>query len=512
MDNRVVRGITQCANGLEYQPRSTDQSPHQADLRRWESWQIGILRSLEVRLPQNTVRNTLIMDTVKHVTLPLHESKCRSLGERQSADDELQATLKDTDGFCFAIQHTDSSTSTIFTLEAGHLHVHHDPSSSNEAQFTLTAQSTSWTEFFAAMPKRPYQAYWGMMRVLGKQSGVEVLGDQQAFTKYARVWRIVLDYTRNAIRRPSPPSQQEKEESYIPEDELDDDCIVGHYTWLTLPTVGKTKIFYEVSGTGTQPLLFLHTAGADARQFHSLMLDNALQQRCKMYAFDLPGHGRSFPGAKQHPLAYANTEGFYVGCISLFLQKLDLKSVIVSGASMGGQICLSLASRAQTLSVRGVIPCEACDYIPSVSGSSIYSLTGDESVLNAERVCGMISPTSPGIYKRLNWWIYSSQASRIFPGDLQFYFDGWDGRGRMGQLDTEVCTVYMLTGEYDYSCTPDMSRATAERIKLGRGGENLCVEEMEGLGHFPFSEDPERFLPCFRRALEFVLERSRKGV
>ena len=45
----------------------------------------------------------------------------------------------------------------------------------------------------------------------------------------------------------------------------------------------------------------------------------------------------------------------------------------------------------------------------------------------------------------------------------------------------------MLTGEYDYSCTPEASAATAEKIS----GARLTV--MEGLGHFPMSEDPEKF-------------------
>jgi len=44
-----------------------------------------------------------------------------------------------------------------------------------------------------------------------------------------------------------------------------------------------------------------------------------------------------------------------------------------------------------------------------------------------------------------------------------------------------------LSGEYDYSCTPEETLAVANSIP---GCE---VTIMKGLGHFPMSEDPPRF-------------------
>ncbi|KAK5232256.1 hypothetical protein LTR47_006785 [Exophiala xenobiotica] len=409
---------------------------------------------------------------------------------------------------CFAVRCADTEDGLVITIDddntrAGHINTRveslQNQSSSSEPEFTLYAQSDHWRQFFSAIPKRPFQSYWGMLRLLGTEADVKVEGDLAAFTTHAHLWRLILDKIRYGMH---PPWRDGTEEGdYTPDDERDDDSIIGHYTWLKLSSsipLGKCKIFYEVSGQGEQQLLFLHTAGADSRQFHSMMMSKDLQQQCTMYAFDLPGHGRSFPGSEQYPLSYANSEEFYIAVIGQFIAKLGLRDVVVSGASMGGQVCLAVALRAQELNVRGVIPCEACDYLAKQQAQSIYGLAGDESVLNPERVCGMISPTSPEVYKRLNWWIYSSQAARIFPGDLKFYFEGWDGRDRMRKIDTRVCPVYMLTGEYDYSCSVDASRATAEKIK------GAVFEEMNGLGHFPFSEDPEKFLPYFKRALEHI--------
>jgi pimeloyl-ACP methyl ester carboxylesterase len=45
----------------------------------------------------------------------------------------------------------------------------------------------------------------------------------------------------------------------------------------------------------------------------------------------------------------------------------------------------------------------------------------------------------------------------------------------------------MLTGEYDYSCTAEMSEATAAKIPGAR------FQAMPGIGHFPFAENPALF-------------------
>ena len=54
---------------------------------------------------------------------------------------------------------------------------------------------------------------------------------------------------------------------------------------------------------------------------------------------------------------------------------------------------------------------------------------------------------------------------------------------------------------YDYSCTPEASRETAARIP----GAELTI--MAGLGHFPMTEDPEKF----RGYLLPVLDRIADG-
>ena len=58
----------------------------------------------------------------------------------------------------------------------------------------------------------------------------------------------------------------------------------------------------------------------------------------------------------------------------------------------------------------------------------------------------------------------------------------------MHTIDTKTCPVYMLTGEYDWSNTPEMSQKTADKIP---GAKHKA---MKGLGHFPATENPKVFV------------------
>ena len=52
----------------------------------------------------------------------------------------------------------------------------------HQAEFTLSARTQDWQEFFAPVPKQPYQSYWGILRVYGQEPGVGISGDISAFS------------------------------------------------------------------------------------------------------------------------------------------------------------------------------------------------------------------------------------------------------------------------------------------------------------------------------------------
>ena len=89
----------------------------------------------------------------------------------------------------------------------------------------------------------------------------------------------------------------------------------------------------------------------------------------------------------------------------------------------------------------------------------------------------------------------------VFKGDLYFYKVDGDIRSRVAQIDMRRCPLFLLSGEYDYSCTPEETLAVARSVP----GSEVTI--MRGLGHFPMSENPKEFLKHLLPVLEKI-ERS----
>lgn len=220
--------------------------------------------------------------------------------------------------------------------------------SSKDALFALSALPEQWEQFFKDVPVAPYQSYWGMFGMNIKQKGIEVQGDQTAMAHWTHVWRRVLELVHDA--HCGPMKLDEEPEA------AERDFITGRYVYLDAPVWGRCKTFYEYSGEGKQPIVFLHTAGSDSRQYHGVMNDARMRKKCSMFAFDLPGHGRSFPSKAYYPGAHTNTEDSYVGIIASFVKALGLRRPIICGASMAGQVCLAVAIRHKEVGAGGTIP------------------------------------------------------------------------------------------------------------------------------------------------------------
>ena len=118
--------------------------------------------------------------------------------------------------------------------------------------------------------------------------------------------------------------------------------------------------------------------------------------------------------------------------------------------------------------------------------------------LAASYTYGLNAPTSPEESRRENWWYYSQSGPGVYQGDVYFYSEDWDARKEIQRIDTKKCKVSLLTGEYDYSCTPGMTRAVAKEIPGCR------FRVMKGMGHFPMIENYASFRPFLWRELRFM--------
>jgi len=276
--------------------------------------------------------------------------------------------------------------------------------------------------------------------------------------------------------------------------------VVGRY--LRLGVGGKPhRLYVEQAGDGI-PLLCLHTAGADSRQYRALLNDAEILERFRVIAFDLPWHGKSSPPPGWQNSEYKLTARAYVETVMAVVDALGLDQPVAIGCSIGGRAVLHLAlEHAQRF--RALIGLESGAHAdPYYDLDWLHRPDVHGGEMCGAMVSGLIAPTAPEADRWETIWHYMQGGPGVFKGDLHYYTSDGDVRARLAQIDTRLCPLFLLTGEYDYSCTPDDTRTLARHI------ESAQVTIMQGLGHFPVSEDPQRFLAYLRPVLASILERA----
>jgi pimeloyl-ACP methyl ester carboxylesterase len=272
--------------------------------------------------------------------------------------------------------------------------------------------------------------------------------------------------------------------------------IVGRYGELDFQG-RKARLYFEEAGQGI-PLLCLHTAGSDGRQYRAVLNDPEITKHFRVIAFDMPWHGKSSPPAGWQNEDYKLTTGLYTGMIMEFARALGLERPVVMGCSIGGRIVLDLALK-HARELRALIGLQSGAYVERYYDAAWL----DHPEVHGGRACGavaygLMSPLSPEKERWETVWHYMQGGPGVFTGDLFFYQVEGDIRGRIGEIDTAMCPLYLLTGEYDYSASPRDTEGVVARVK----GAKFTV--MKGLGHFPMSENPQAFLGYLRPVLEEI--------
>lgn len=275
------------------------------------------------------------------------------------------------------------------------------------------------------------------------------------------------------------------------------ESIIGRYAHVEI--AGREhRVYFEEAGAGI-PLLCLHTAGADARQFQHLLRDERVTEHFRVIAFDMPWHGKSSPPSGYQDEDYRLTTDLYTETVRSFCGALSLDRPVIMGCSMGGRIVLHLA-HAFPDEFRAVIGLEAADHqTPWYDTSWLHRPDVHGGEVCAALISGLVAPQSPDAHRWETLWGYLQSGPGVFKGDLHFYREDSDYRDRVKDIDTAECPVFLLTGAYDFSCEPSDTLRTAEAIK------GAHVEIMDDMGHFPMAENPDKF----RQYILPVLDRIR---
>lgn len=270
--------------------------------------------------------------------------------------------------------------------------------------------------------------------------------------------------------------------------------IVGRYVRLSVDGTPH-RIYFEEAGNG-RPVVCLHTAGADTRQWRFVLNDPAFTQSHRFLAFDMPWHGKSLPPEGFETAEYLLTTQAYLATVLAFCDALGLDRPILAGCSMGGRIALQLAAL-HPERFSGFIAIEASDFQAAWYDIDWFhrpDAHGGE--MGAALVSANIAPQAPQAERWNTQWMFMQSGPGVFRGDLSFYTRDDSLVARLGSINTQRTPVHIMCGEYDMTCTPEDAKRTADAID----GATLVI--MKELGHFPMSENPAAFRPYFEKALE----------
>ena len=276
---------------------------------------------------------------------------------------------------------------------------------------------------------------------------------------------------------------------------IEKEPITGNYGNFKIDGVNH-RIYWEEAGEGV-PLVCLHTAGSDGRQYRALLNDKKLLKKFRVIVFDMPWHGKSSPPENSQVGHYKLSTETYISQIMSFIDGLELVKPVVMGCSIGGRIILHLAIHFPE-KFKALIGLQSAGHIdPYYDISWLHRQDVHGGEVCGGIAYGLMAPTSPDNDKFETMWHYMQGGPGIFKGDLFFYkFDGNIGN-EIKKIDNSICPIYLLTGEYDYSATPEETKSLADTI-------GIEMIKMKNVGHFPMSENPKEFLKYLHPVLEKI--------
>ncbi len=195
--------------------------------------------------------------------------------------------------------------------------------------------------------------------------------------------------------------------------------IVGRYLHLDL-SGRHHRLYIEEAGTGI-PLVCLHTAGADGRQFRHILNDEAITKHYRVIVFDMPWHGKSLPPVGFEREEYQLTTRSYTQMVVDVCDALGLERPVVMGCSIGGRIVLNLAAE-HACRFRALVGLESADHQqPWYDTDWLHRPDVHGGEVCAALVSGMMAPDGPAESRHETLWMYKCGGPGVFKGDLHFY-------------------------------------------------------------------------------------------
>jgi len=229
----------------------------------------------------------------------------------------------------------------------------------------------------------------------------------------------------------------------------------------------------------------------------------------KVISVDLPGHGSSLPSD-------ASTIEEYADFISACLKQIDLRNIHLCGHSMGGLVCMSLASsNIKLFKSVSIFNCQYPLFVGSalLDGSSrnldgaadFLTKYGIHKIPSKEKSKKSFGVMGSSFYKKNNGKVISPYGSKNID-DPEREVALYDLKKLFNQISKDILAVDMNAcmrfrmDDQDLKKLQDINVIIGEMDKLVSPKKieemiamfgSAKLKKMEGVAHFPFFEDPK---------------------
>lgn len=261
------------------------------------------------------------------------------------------------------------------------------------------------------------------------------------------------------------------------------------------PVFGGRVALYRAGPRHARPVVLVHGLGKAAARDWSRVIP-ALAERYSVYALDLPGFGDSDKGNHHY-----SPENFARVLEAVLKDRVERPFALV-GHSMGGAVALAYAA-AYPQRVSRLVLVDAAGVLHRSVYAEFLGRVG------AQRVLGMDSPWFDSVVRAIQYRVENWPVR----GDLALEHAGV--RQRVLRGDPNAIAAYALV-EHDFSeALPRIKAPTLliwgafDSIAPMRTGQALAsaipkarLQVLEGLGHAPQIEAPQRFNPILLDELD----------
>src|SRR5919198_1399304 len=184
------------------------------------------------------------------------ESWAEGLVAAAEADRELRAIAAETQvAFLLASE----SRAVLLDVRGPRVTACVDPDLNRSWDFSVRAPVAVWERLLSSHPRPPAQHVLGLW---AREPALHVDGSRLALMQHLRVVQRLLELAREVTAGPMSQDAPVQPGSGV-------EPIPGRYLWVTFEG-RRYRIYFEEAGAGP-PLLLLHTAGADSRQYAGLL-------------------------------------------------------------------------------------------------------------------------------------------------------------------------------------------------------------------------------------------------